>query len=80
MLREYIGAALKGATYESLPDGSGFYGEIAGFPGVYANAPALDECRKDLEEVLEEWVLLRVSQHLDLPAAGGIELKVRRVD
>jgi predicted RNase H-like HicB family nuclease len=79
MLREYIGAGLRAARYEILPDGSGFYGEIPGFPGVYANSQTLEECRNELEEVLEEWVLVRVSQNLDLPAACGIELKIRRV-
>lgn len=79
VLTDYLRAALREATYEILPNGEGFYGEIPGFPGVYANAASLEACRQELEEVLEEWVLFRVSQNLDLPRAGGIELKIKRV-
>lgn len=68
-------AAMKKAKYEILPDGT-FYGEIAGFKGVYANADTLEECREELEEALEGWVLLRISLHLPLPAIDGVELVV----
>jgi len=58
MLTEYIQAALKKARYEILSDDSSFYGEIPGFSGVYANAGTLEECRSELREVLEDWILL----------------------
>ena len=67
MLTKYIQVALNKATYEILPDGS-FYGEIAGFNGVYANADTLEACRELLKAVLEGWILLRVSLHFPLPA------------
>jgi predicted RNase H-like HicB family nuclease len=66
------------ARYEILPDGT-FYGEIAGFNGVYANADTLEACRDELEEVLEEWILLRVSRHLPLPTVDGLELTIKEV-
>jgi len=44
MLTKYIGAAMRRATYEILPDGT-FYGEIPDFQGVYANADTLEACR-----------------------------------
>ncbi|MDP2956390.1 MAG: hypothetical protein Q8N53_08205 [Longimicrobiales bacterium] len=67
MVREYLAAAMSSATYELLQDDPAFYGEIPGFEGVYAHAGTLEECRRELEEVLEEWVLLRVSRNLSLP-------------
>jgi predicted RNase H-like HicB family nuclease len=67
MLKRYIRAAMKKARYEILPDDGGFYGEIPGFQGVYANAGTLEECRDELEEALEDWILLRVSLHYALP-------------
>lgn len=66
MFKEYIHAAMRKARYEMLPNGT-FYGEIAGFKGVYTNTDTLDECRDELEEVLEGWILLRVSLHYFLP-------------
>jgi predicted RNase H-like HicB family nuclease len=79
MLTNYIRAAMRRAKYEILPDDSTFYGEIPGFDGVYANADTLEACREELEEVLEEWILLRVSKNLPLPILDGIELTIREV-
>ena len=73
MLKKYIQAAMGKARYEILPDGS-FYGEIVGFDGVYANADTLEACRDQLEEVLEGWILLRVSLHFPLPSVDSFEL------
>jgi predicted RNase H-like HicB family nuclease len=53
--------------------------EIPGFDGVWANADTLEGCREELEEVLEEWILLRVSKHLPLPSVDGIELTIKEV-
>ncbi len=79
MLREYMRAAMRKAHYEILQDDHTFYGEIPGLDGVYANAATLEECRDELEEVLEEWVLFRVSRNLELPAVGGVELRIKKV-
>ena len=79
MLKNYIRAAMSKARYEILPDDGTFYGEIPGFDGVYANAETLEACRDELEEVLEGWILLRVSLHYPLPSVDGIELTVGEV-
>ncbi len=64
MLTNYIRAAMHRARYEIFPSDGSFYGEIPGFDGVYANEETLEDCREELEEVLEEWILLRVSRNL----------------
>lgn len=79
MLTNYIRAAMRQAEYETLPDDGTFYGEIPGFKGVYANADTLEACREELEEVLEEWILFRVSRNLSLPVVDGIELTIKGV-
>ncbi len=79
MLTKYIKAAMSKARYEILPDDGTYYGEIAGFNGVYANADTLEECRDLLKEVLEGWILLRVSLHFPLPTVDGIELPLGEV-
>ncbi len=76
MLLEYIQAALHRAKYEILADEGSYYGEIPECNGVYANAGTLEDCREQLQEVLEEWVLFRVHKHLPLPAIDGIELTI----
>jgi predicted RNase H-like HicB family nuclease len=79
MLTDYIRAAMRQARYEILPDDGTFYGEIPGFDGIYANADTLEACREELEEVLEEWILFRVSKNLPLPVVEGIELAIKEV-
>ncbi|HEX6552934.1 MAG TPA: hypothetical protein VF026_09255, partial [Ktedonobacteraceae bacterium] len=64
MLTTYIHNAMKRAKYEILPDDGSIYGEIPGFEGVYANADNLEDCREELEDVLGEWILLRVYKNL----------------
>jgi predicted RNase H-like HicB family nuclease len=77
MLSEYLAAALGEARYEILPQDGSYYGEIPSFDGVYANARTLESCREELREVLEEWILLRVSRNLPLPVVDGRELTIR---
>ena len=77
MLSNYIHAAMRRANYEILPDDHTYYGEIPGFDGVFANADQLEACREQLEEVLEEWVLLRVARNLPLPSVDGISLVIK---
>ncbi|MDZ7260718.1 MAG: type II toxin-antitoxin system HicB family antitoxin [candidate division KSB1 bacterium] len=79
MLLKYIQEAMRRAKYEIRSDDNSFYGEIPGFDGVYANAATLEECREELEEVLEEWIFFRISRNLSLPIVNGIELKIRKV-
>lgn len=79
MLTNYIRAAMRQARYEILPDDGTFYGEIPGFDGVYANAATLEACREELEEVLEEWIMFRISMNLKLPVVEGIELAIKEV-
>ncbi len=79
MLTNYIRAALRYAKYEILADDGSFYGEIPPCNGVYANAATLEECRDELAEVLEEWMLFRISKNLRLPIIDGIEVVIKEV-
>ena len=79
MLTKYIQEAMRQARYEILSDDGSFYGEIPDFDGVYANAQTLEACREELEEVLQDWILFRVSRSLALPVVHGIELRIKEV-
>ena len=79
MLTNYIRNAMKRAKYEILPDDGSIYGEIPGYEGVYANADNLEDCREELEDVLGEWILLRVYKNLPLPIVDGIDLNIKEV-
>ena len=79
MISQYLSAALGKARYEILPDDGSYYGEIPGLDGVYANAPTLEGCREELREVLEEWILFRVSRNLPLPVLDRHELTIKAI-
>ena len=70
---------MRHARYEILPDDKFYYGEIPGFEGVYANAHTLEQCREELSEVLEEWILFRVSRNLSLPTVDNQTIKITQV-
>lgn len=76
MLSEFILEKLKGAKYKLLKDGS-YFGEIASLKGVWANANNLEDCRKELQEVLEDWLLLKVRERENIP---GFKLKIGKRD
>ena len=67
MLTKYLEAAMRHAHYEILSDDGTCYGEIQECKGVYANAPTLEECRSELAQVLEDWLLFRIYKNLKLP-------------
>ncbi len=79
MLTNYIRYAMRHARYEILSDDGTYYGEIPECNGVYANSDNLEDCRTELREVLEEWILLRIHKNLSLPVIDGIEIEIREV-
>ena len=66
MLTEYIVKQLKKARYELIEDGT-YYGEINGLRGVWANAKTLESCRRELQSVLESWLLLKIQDRDHIP-------------
>ena len=77
MIRQYLDAALERARYTEFEDGS--YGaEVRGLRGVIATGASLEECRTSLQQVVEEWVLVRVARGRDVPALGAARIRVRK--
>ena len=74
-LSGYIAAAMGEGKYRLLEDGS-YFGEIPGFKGVWAEGKTLDKCRAELQEVLEEWILLKLRDRDPLPSVKGKSLKI----
>jgi predicted RNase H-like HicB family nuclease len=68
MIREYIQAALEHARYEIIKDEEPYYGEIEGLQGVWATGKTLEQCRQRLVDVVDGWVLVRLSRGLPIPA------------
>ncbi|MBI4248006.1 MAG: type II toxin-antitoxin system HicB family antitoxin [Elusimicrobia bacterium] len=67
-LSSYIHAAMSSAQYKILEDRT-YFGEIHGFQGVWASEKNLEKCRHVLQEVLEEWIVLKLRDREPLPSA-----------
>ena len=72
MLSEYISKKIRGAKYKLLKDKT-YFGEIPGLNGVWANAKTLERCREELQEVLEDWLILKVRDGENIP---GFRIKI----
>ena len=67
MIAEYIQEALNRAKYELIEDDEPYYGEIPELQGVYATGKTLEDCREQLKDVIEGWILLSIRQGLPIP-------------
>jgi predicted RNase H-like HicB family nuclease len=52
------------------------YAELPGLEGVWANADTREAATEELREVLEDWILLRVSKGLSIPDIDGHTISV----
>ena len=77
MLTEYLNAALKKAEYKKIEDGT-WYANIPGFTGVWANADSVEECRNELREVLEEWLILKIRDEDPIPTINGLGINIKK--
>ena len=66
MITHYVEKKLRLAKYKILKDGT-YFGEITGIRGVWANAKSLENCRAELAQVLEDWMLLKVQSGERIP-------------
>ena len=77
MIRDYLDAALSRARYTQLDAGS-YAAEVRGLRGVIATGRTIEACRKSLEAVVEELVLVRVARGLTIPSLGGAKIRIRK--
>jgi predicted RNase H-like HicB family nuclease len=83
MITEYIQAALCRAKFEIIEDEEPYYGEVPELKGVWATGKTLEECRHNLVEVIDGWLVVRLHRGLPIPPLGKYrvrELKRLTVD
>lgn len=78
MLFEYIQKAIEKTEYKKLENGT-WFAEIPGFQGVWANGKRVEDCRRELLGVLEEWLILKLRDSEPVPEIEGVELKIKEV-
>jgi len=70
MIVEYIQAAMAEARYEIIDDEEPYYGEVPRLAGVWATGKTLEECRRNLAEVVDGWILISLKKGLPVPPLG----------
>ena len=76
MVTRYIHEAMRRAEFKRL-DNSSWFGEIPGLTGVWANEASSKQCRVILQEVLEEWLVLKIRDGDTIPNLGRVKLSVQ---
>jgi predicted RNase H-like HicB family nuclease len=66
MITEYLEAAMSKAKYEIINDEEPYYGEVPELEGVWATGKTLEECRKNLAEVIDGWIVVRLKKGLSI--------------
>jgi len=78
MIIDYCQKALEKAEYKKLEDGT-WFAEIPGFRGVWAHGKSVEECRKELITVLEEWLVLKLRDKDPIPAVDGLKVEIKEL-
>jgi predicted RNase H-like HicB family nuclease len=71
MFSEYMAVALKKAQYKIIDDEYPYFAEVPELDGVWATGKTIEDCRNELIEVIEEWVVARLQKGLSIPALSG---------
>ena len=72
MILEFVTAAMTKAKYRLIKNGDQpYYGEIAPCRGVWATGRTREACRRELQEVLDGWIALRLRRGLAIPVIAG---------
>jgi predicted RNase H-like HicB family nuclease len=78
MIFEYCQKVIEKAEYKKLEDGT-WFAKIAGFKGVWANSQSVEECRKELITVLEEWIVFKLRDKDHIPEVDGLGIEIKEL-
>lgn len=79
MIQEYVAAALARAKYEKIRDRRNpYFAKVPGLRGIWATGKTLEECRKNLLDVIDGWIAVRLRQGLRIPPLGKYRVEVPR--
>jgi predicted RNase H-like HicB family nuclease len=68
MFLEYVAMALEKAQYKVIEDEYPYFAEVPELEGVWATGKSIEDCRRELIEVIEEWIVARLQRGLSVPS------------
>ena len=64
-----------------IEDDEPYYGEVPELEGVWASGKTLEECRRNLAEVIDGWLVIRLKKGLPIPPLGKHRIKeLKRIE
>ncbi len=79
MFSEYIAASLERAQYKIIDNGDEpYFAEVPELDGVWATGHTIEDARRELIEVIEEWIAARLAWGLPIPPIGGQTIEVSK--
>ncbi len=73
MFTGYVLEAMSKAVVEKINDPQPYFASIPGFKGVFGQGSTRKEALSQLQEVLEEWLILKVSKQQFVPSVKGYD-------
>ena len=73
MLTQYIQQAMRHAKYELMETGR-FFARIPDCPGLWAEGPTLEECREELQSILEDWIMIKLRHGDRFQVIDGVDI------
>ena len=64
------------AEYEVIDNPDPYYAHVPGLVGVWATGKSFEECRNELIEVIEEWIVAKLQWGQTIPPMGGLSISV----
>ena len=74
MFAEYIQAALEKAEYEVIDNSEPYYAHVPGLVGVWATGKTIEDCRTELIEVIDEWIVAKLQWGQPIPPMNGLTI------
>lgn len=72
LVEQYAEVAARHARFTELDDG--WFADVAGLQGAWAEAPTPDEARAELESVIASWALVKIHNGDRIPLVEGCDL------
>lgn len=64
---------MRQAKYELMENGR-FFARIPDCPGLWAEAPTLEECREELQSTLEDWIMIKLRHGDQFDVIDGVDI------
>ena len=73
MITAYINAAMELAEFEKMENGR-YFATVPPCQGFWAEGATIEECKTEMPEIFESWLLAALQHRHHLPVIAGIDL------